>query len=134
VRVLVDTTIWSEFFRRAAPEAHIHGALRRLIEAGECILIGPIRQEILSGIKNAEQFDRLKAALASFPDEPVRSTDYERAAAMFNQCRQHGIQGSNTDFLICATSARLSASIFTLDKDFVAFERVLPIRLYRLDE
>ena len=132
--VLVDTPVWSELFRRAAPEHGVQRALRELIESGEALLIGPIRQELLSGVRDPRQFGKLRRALRAFPDEPIETVDYESAATCFNRCRSSGIQGSNTDFLICAIALRLGATIFTLDQDFQAFESVLSIRLFRLPE
>ena len=130
MRVLVDTPVWSAFLRRAAPNEDVHGTLRELIVKGECVLLGPVRQEILSGVKESKQFERLKTALSAFPDEPIRTSDYEQAAFIFNTCRAHGLQGSNTDFLVCAVSLRLSAPIFTLDRDFERFTELLGIELF----
>jgi hypothetical protein len=130
MNVLVDTPVWSEFFRRSSPNSLIRDAMRRIIFNGEAILIGPIRQEILSGIKDFKQYELLRNTLRAFPDEPIGTEDYEQAAAISNQCRGKGIQGSNTDFLICSLAHRLSVPIFTLDQDFAAFASLIPIRLY----
>lgn len=94
------------------------------------MIIGPIRQELLSGIKERAQFERLREHLRAFPDVTVTTEDYEEAAAFFNQCRDRGIQGSNTDFLICAVAVRNGFSIFTNDDDFAHFASVLPISLH----
>lgn len=94
-------------------------------------MIGPVRQEILSGIRERPHFDRLREHLRAFPDTEITSTDYEEAATLFNRCREKGIQGSNTDFLMCAVAARLQLSIFTTDADFRHFARVLPITLHQ---
>jgi|SRR5579862_2992240 len=131
MRVLVDTPIWSELFRRASPEPAVRESLRQLIEEGEAILIGAVRQEILSGVKEAKQFSRLRSTLRAFRDEPLVTADYETAAVFFNRCRSGGIQGSNTDFLICALASRLDVPIFTLDRDFEAFAQILPLQLIR---
>jgi len=128
--VLVDTPVWSEFFRRHAPDGTIQGGLKVLIEDGEALMLGPVRQEILSGISEERKCEQLCKALGGFPDIMVLKSDYEDAARMYNHCRRHGIQGSNTDFLICAVSARLNAPIFTLDKDFEKFAKQLPVSLY----
>jgi predicted nucleic acid-binding protein len=132
VKVLVDTPIWSLALRRKLrPEnAATTSALAALIEDGRVALIGPIRQELLSGIKEGPQFDRFRDNLRGFPDTEVTSADYEAAAAFFNRCRANGIQGSNTDFLICAIAARNEFAIFTTDGDFLHFAKVLPIALY----
>jgi predicted nucleic acid-binding protein len=68
--------------------------------------------------------------LRAFPDTDVTSIDYEEAAAFFNRCRAKGIQGSNTDFLICAVAVRNEFSILTTDEDFGRYARVLPIVLH----
>ncbi len=70
-------------------------------------------------IKHQEQFDKLRDNLRAFPNLIVDAEDYELAAEYFNICRRHGIQGANTDFLICATANRRNYEIFTTDKDFI---------------
>lgn len=133
MNVLVDTSVWSHALRRraGAPRSPLSVELASLVEDGRVTMIGPIRQEILSGIKERPQFDRLREHLRAFPDTAITSDDYEQAAQHFNRCRQKGIQGSNTDFLICAVAARNKWSIFSDDEDFVHFSRVLPIALHR---
>ena len=68
----------------------------------------------------------------AFPDVPITTDDYEQAASFYNLCRARGIQGSNTDFLICAIAARNDFAIFTMDEDFTRFAKVLPIALILL--
>ena len=94
-------------------------------------MIGPVRQELLSGIRHRNQFEGLREYLRAFPDVRLESTDYERAAEHFTSCRRKGIQGSNTDFLICAVAANHNLTIFTTDRDFDAFAAHLPLRLLR---
>jgi hypothetical protein len=132
VKVLVDTPIWSLALRRKhRPEnAAIQMELASLIADGRVAMIGAIRQELLSGIKEHAHFDRLRDHLRAFSDIEIRSNDYEEAASFYNLCRAKGIQGSNTDFLICAVAARKKFSIFTADADFAHFARVIPISLY----
>jgi predicted nucleic acid-binding protein len=131
VDVLVDTSVWSLAYRRSAVPPDPHAAeLAHLIREGRAFIIGPVRQEILSGIKLAAQFNLLRTALRAFPDLLVNSFDYETAAGFFNRCRARGIQGTHIDFLICAVASRRSMSILTTDKDFAAFARVLRIRLH----
>lgn len=132
MKVLVDTSVWSLALRRQAKATSepIAGALITLIEDGRVAIKGPIRQEIISGIKERAHFERLRDRLRAFPDIVLESDDYEEAAAFFNQCRAKGIQGSNTDFLICAVAARRELAIFTTDDDFGHYARVLPIVRY----
>jgi len=130
MKVLVDTSVWSLAFRRRAPDHLSVDVLRRLITAGRAALVGPIRQEILSGIRDGESFARLRDRLSSFPDEPIVTADYEQAAEFFNTCRRRGLQGSNTDFLLCAVSHRLRMPLLTTDDDFPRYAKVIPLALY----
>ncbi len=129
--VLVDTSVWSLALRRKRPPADITTAeLARLIDLGEALIAGPIRQELLSGVSSETQFELLREKLEAFPDIPIISADYEHAALCFNQCRVRGIQGSNTDYLICALALRLGLPVYSADKDFARYALVLRVRLH----
>ncbi len=133
MRVLVDTSVWSLALRRGdGPSSPEGEELRRLIAAHVAEIIGPVRQEILSGVRDQKQFARLEAHLAAFPDLALRAEDYVAAAKYFNLCRSKGIQGSNTDFLICAVAVRNDLAIFTTDGDFPRFAGCLPIVLHEI--
>jgi predicted nucleic acid-binding protein len=129
--VLVDTSVWSLALRRTnprdtAPEQKLVG----LIRDGRVAMLGPIRQEILSGVRSLRQFDLLRDRLRPFADIELTTEDFEHAAECFNKCRSRGIQGSNTDFLICAASLRRDYPILTTDKDFGGYAKVLGIQLF----
>ena len=104
--------------------------LIHLIDEVRVQLIGPIRQELLSGIKLKKQFDVLQQHLQAFEDAELDAQDYELAAEYFNAARKKGIQGSNTDFLICAISSRRKMPILTTDKDFINFQSVFSVSLH----
>jgi predicted nucleic acid-binding protein len=133
LKVLVDTSVWSLALRRRQPERDgaVVAELRRLIADFEVAMIGPIRQELLSGIREDAQFRALQEKLRAFPDLRLDTADFEMAAHFFNRCRAEGVQGSNTDFLLCAVGHLRGMPIFTTDKDFDAFGRVLGIKLHR---
>jgi len=131
MRVLIDTSVWSLALRRNQPaDRPVVTELIELIREVRGQMIGPVRQELLSGIKNQVQFQKLRSHLRAFPDLDVTTRDYESAADFFNLCRGKGIQGSNTDFLICAIAARHKIPIFTTDEDFTLFQPHLPITLH----
>jgi predicted nucleic acid-binding protein len=135
VRVLPDTPIWSAALRRRGGAANAYRAeMVRLVNHGVVEIIGPIRQELLSGIREQSQFEQVREHLRRFPDLQITTDDYEEAASFYNRCRSKGIQGSATDFLICAVATQKDLVIFTDDRDFVSYSKVLPIRLYRLDK
>jgi len=135
--VLVDTPVWS-LALRLRPE-HLSGsqqdlanALAELIREGRAQMFGPIRQELLSGIREEAQFKKIRDYLRAFHEPSLEAEDYEDAARMNNQCRRRGVAGSLADFLICAAAHRRGWSILTTDQDFQNYASVLPLRLHSL--
>jgi hypothetical protein len=132
MRILVDTSVWSLALRRSQMvEDPFVNELRELVSELRVQMTGPVRQELLSGIRSQSQFQMLRDHLRGFPDLELTPEDYERAAEFFNICRQKGVQGSNTDFLLCAIAARHHMPILTTDADFTLFERHIPVTLHQ---
>lgn len=134
--VLIDTSVWSLAFRRrrqdqlSPDERATIRVVHRLAITGEAKIIGPIRQELLTGIREQSHFERLRDELRSFPDEPLSEFDFEMAAEFSNRCMRKGVAGSAEDLLICAVSAERAWSILTLDRDFARYATVVPIQLH----
>lgn len=132
MKVLVDTCIWSHALRSKKPEFETQVKnLETLIADQRVLIIGAIRQEILSGYSDLNKFELLKTKLSYFENTPILDEDYITAAKFYNECRQKGVQGSHIDLLICAVAVRLNVPIFTSDKDFGFYQQHLPIKLYQ---
>jgi predicted nucleic acid-binding protein len=135
MNLLVDTPVWSLALRRkhadlSAREDCLTQALAEAIRDGRAQLVGVVRQELLSGIREEERFRKLRDYLRAFDDPPLETGDYEQAAQMHNRCRARGIAGSAIDFLICAIASRRNWQIFTTDQDFERYSRVLGLKMY----
>ena len=132
MKVLVDTPIWSYALRtrKSKYQAEIN-ELTALIRDQRALIIGPIRQEILSGYSDLKKFKKLKDKLSYLENTPILDADYESAAELCNNCRKKGIQGSHIDFLICAVAKRLNVPIFTTDKDFSHYRRIVSVKLHQ---
>jgi predicted nucleic acid-binding protein len=129
--ILVDTCVWSIALRGGTfKDAQITEELTQLIDDNQVKIMGAIRQELLSGYSDKQSYERLRAKLKFFPNEPILDADYEAAAEYSNFCRAKGIQGSHIDFLICALAIRAKLKIFTTDKDFNNYAKHLPISIY----
>ncbi|MCL2767234.1 MAG: PIN domain-containing protein [Synergistaceae bacterium] len=128
MKVLVDTSVWSLALRRKE-KSEISKKLADLIIASLAVMIGPVRQELLSGISNEDAFLKLKAKLEAFDDFPITTQEYATAAEFYNTCRKHGKQGSHIDFLVCAVAYNNDLYIFTTDDDYYNYAEHLPIRL-----
>jgi predicted nucleic acid-binding protein len=135
MNILVDTSVWSVALRRKteslnATETFLVAELSELIREGRARLIGLVRQELLSGIKTPEHYERLRLHLRSFPDEPIDTADHEEAARAGNRCRGKGIVVSIVDLLLCAVAIKREWAIFTTDPDFTNYAKVLPISIH----
>lgn len=134
MNVAVDTTIWSLALRRRKKDlsAHERGLvhlLRELIVADRAVLLGVVRQELLSGIRDTNSFSKLAEYLREFPDLSPTVQDYETAAGFRNSCEDGGVSATAGDMLICALAHTHGLSVFTTDDDFQRYAKVLPITL-----
>ena len=121
MQLLADTSVWSLALRRrptaklSAEESRLVKTLTDAITDGRVVMIGPIRQELLSGIKEQAQFEKLRTSLAAFRDEAIDTRDYEEAARLYNLCRSNGAQCGPVDILICAVAVRRKWSVLAND-------------------
>jgi predicted nucleic acid-binding protein len=131
MNIIIDTSVWSLALRRqrSSPSAETR-ELAELVREGRAAMLGAVRQELLSGVRADQHFETLRGHLRAFPDIPLEAEDYEEATSFFKKCLAKGIQGSNTDYLICAAATRRGFGILTTDTDFANFARVLPIELH----
>lgn len=135
MNVLIDTSVWSLALRRkneslSTNDRFLVAELSELIREGRARMIGLVRQELLSGIKATEQYEKLRLHLRSFPDEVVDTSDYEEAAKAGNRCRAKGVVVSIVDILLCAVANKRLWTIFTSDPDFSNYAKVLPLRIH----
>ena len=133
MKVIVDSDVWSEALRKRSGDPSPERLfLDDLIREKRVQLMGCIRQEALQGLRDKAQFERLRVALQSFPDRNPSQMEYAWGAEFYNTCRSHGVQGSNTDFLICACSVTWGLPVLTKDKDFALYAQYLPPKLVQV--
>jgi len=134
-RILVDTSVWSLALRKKEKtdqEMRVINQLSKIINNLDMVIIGPIRQEILSGINDKKKYDELREKISIFEDFELHTYDYELAAELFNECRKHGIQGSHIDYLICAVAINNDMSILTLDNDFQLYKKHMKLKIEKI--
>ncbi len=121
MKLLVDTSVWSLALRRkdatslGPDEQKRKTELTQAIQDGRVVMIGLIRQELLSGIKEQAQFEKVKSALTPFLDEQIDTADHELAARLYNECRRKGFEVGPVDMLICAVALRRDWQVLSND-------------------
>jgi predicted nucleic acid-binding protein len=122
MKAIVDTCVWSLWLRRQSlarlndKEQHTVAQLREAIQDRRAVILGPIRQEVLSGIREKTQFAKVQELLDPFPDEKIQCADYVEAARLYNLCQDHGVQCGPVDILMGAVAVRRGFTILTTDQ------------------
>ena len=132
--IIVDTCVWSEALRRNRDrDSKTNVELRRLIIEDQAAIIGAVRQELLSGIRVPALFEQLCGYLRTFPDEQMETEDHEFAAELHCRCADRGVATSPVDILLCAVAVRRDWPVFTVDRDFLLYRQVTPLKLHAWD-
>lgn len=131
--IIVDTSVWSQAFRRSKAGTPTHPAvalLKELIEQEADLCVpGIVLQEVLSGVRHQAQFDRLRDVLHPFRVESANEEVHVRAAEVFNACKSAGVAATAIDCLIAATAERFHAKILAIDGDYLHIATVIPLEI-----
>jgi len=128
--VLVDTTVWIDFFiGRDAPHVAM---LQELIESEEDLsLCGVILAEVLQGIRSDTDFTKTKEYLDDLIFLPMRQTTFIRAAEMYRSLRKMGITiRKPVDCMIASVSIEYDALLLHNDRDFDNIAKHLKLKIY----
>jgi len=124
--VLVDSTVWIDFFRGAEPAV---ARLDPLLADDRVAVFGPIIAEVASGARTLGAFNQVRAKMSAarlLTDPPDL---WGRVAeALFHLARQ-GVQAHLVDLAITVTANVKGHTLLTRDKDFLAIARAVPIDL-----
>lgn len=123
--VLVDTSVWVEFFRR--PSRIDLGAVVDLEEVVTCL---PVLQEVLQGFREEAAFALARDAMLALPmvEAPLRQEVFEEAVGLYRRARAAGLTvRSSVDCLIAACALRHGLTVLHHDRDFGFLARVSPL-------
>ncbi len=130
MRVLVDTSVWSHALRQGTDLAD--AAVRRLsslLGKADVVLTGLILQEVLQGFRGDAIFEKAARRLDAFPLLQLDRAHYMAAARLRRACAAAGIAASTGDCQIAAAAIEHRCRLLTLDRDFEAIARHVPLHL-----
>ena len=119
MNVLVDTTVWIDFFAdKKSEQVHM---LSSLLERRENICVcGIILTEILQGIRHDEDYAKTRLLLESLIYLEMSCQTFLRAADMYRLLRRRGITIRNSlDCMIAAVAVEYQLPLLQHDRDFV---------------
>ncbi|KPQ07522.1 MAG: toxin-antitoxin system COG1487 family toxin component [Algoriphagus marincola HL-49] len=129
--VLIDTSVWVSFFRGG--NESIREEINRLLLENQVCICPPIYQEILQGVKDEFEFDRLRDLLDAliWLDIPYKDLAF-RAANLFFSLRTKGISiRKSMDCQIAVFAIHFKVPIFEFDRDFELIQRGTDLKLYK---
>jgi predicted nucleic acid-binding protein len=129
--VLVDTSVWIDFFRKNySLESQV---LQSLVEnEQEVAICGLIRQEVLQGVRDDVTFRRIKNLLDQTHYLSLKEPDsFDHAAEIFRNLRRRGITlRSPMDCLIAAVAIQSNSVLLHRDSDFMEISKHSGLRLF----
>ncbi|MDD2501765.1 MAG: PIN domain nuclease [Geobacter sp.] len=127
--VLVDTSIWIDFFQ--APDSPTAEALATLITGhNQVVLCGVVLQEVLQGIRGQRNFELVHERLTKFPFVDADKETWLQAANLYRNLRTKGITIPTTDATIAALTMQHNLLLFSRDRHFEAIAADTALRLY----
>lgn len=124
--VLVDTSVWIDFFRHGESAASLQ--LDNLLEERQVVLCGIVELELLQGARAADK-STLTELLSGLPYLEASREDFQKAGELLGTLRSKGFQIPATDGLIAALCLRHNLSILTLDRHFNHFHGLKKTRI-----
>ncbi len=121
--VLVDTTVWIDFFG-GRPQPHVD-ALQELIEddADLCVC-GVILAEVLQGIRADADYRKTKDYFESLILMPMRRETYEKSAELYRALRKKGITiRKPIDCMIASVAIEFDIPLLHNDQGFCQIAR-----------
>jgi predicted nucleic acid-binding protein len=133
--IVVDTSLWSLAFRRRSWPKGIKPRIVQLLEKltrdkQRIVVPGIVIQELLSGVKEPSQAERLLRIMEGYPILLATQEHHIEAANISNVCRKAGISASTIDCLIAAQCILENGILMTLDDDFSQMAKHCSLRLY----
>lgn len=127
--VLVDTSIWIDFFRD--PELIASRTLAALLDDDRVRITGPVITELFRGCRNQKESRRLRELLEPVPRVAVDDRVWDDAGDLGYALARKGITAFSIDLLIACIALRHDLQVFSRDCHFEQFARHSTLRVYR---
>ncbi len=126
-KIIVDTSVWIEYFKNNKQYVPI---LDDNLNLENIIICGIIISELLQGVKGSKEHDMLSSAIGAIPYIECMFDDWVKTGKILHDLKKNGISIPLTDVLIATIAIRNNASVLTLDKHFREISFVADLDLY----
>lgn len=130
-KVLIDTSVWIEFFRKKEP---YYSVVNKLIDEDRICCSGLILAELIRGAKSEKEISLLKDFLYVFDFLKEDTVVWEKAGELSYRLRKKGISAGLSDCIIAVLASLNKVLLFTLDKDFSKIAPHIEFKIYPLKD
>ena len=127
-KIIVDTSIWIEYFRNNEKYVPL---IEKNLSLENILITGLIIAELLHGVKGSREYEMLSGSIAAVPYVECVYEDWIKTGKILNDLKKKGISIPLTDVLIAAVAHRENAAVFTLDRHFKDILVVTTLDLYQ---
>lgn len=125
--VLIDTSVWIEFFRKHEP---YHGIVSRLIDEERVSCTGLILAELMQGAKSEKELSVLGDFMHVFTFLPETPQLWADAGRLSFNLRRKGVTIGLADCFIAIVATAANVQVATLDTHFETLKRSAKISLF----
>ena len=115
--VLIDTSVWI-FALRKEPHPSIKQKVDDLLKENLVVTTSLIKLELLGGVNNKREFERLKKRLEALQTVGITDAHWTEAAHLAFHLRRRGLTLPYTDILLSAVAIREEIVLLHADAHF----------------
>jgi tRNA(fMet)-specific endonuclease VapC len=123
--VLVDTSIWIEYFNHRRSQSG--EAVEDLLRKGRVIITGIVLTELLQGARLKSEFDAILESILALPFLDATLNTWVEAGRISYSLRKRGVTVPTTDVIIASLAIERQCLLFSLDSHF---DRIPGIKRY----
>ncbi len=123
--VMIDTSVWIAFLRG---KDKVKEPVVQLLQGNRAITTGIVIAELIQGMKDIREEDRVSDILSSIPIIELSTDMWIKAGKKALSLRRKGINLPITDVAIATLAINHNLSVFTLDRHF---EKISGVELFK---
>lgn len=115
-KVLIDTSVWIEFFRKKG--TNVSAKLREYLKLNQACYAGPIAVELYQGAKTHEEIQVIDQLFQTIPYVDITRTHYHHAGLISQKAAREGKIFSTVDMILAVVAHDEQLLLFSLDSHF----------------
>ncbi len=131
-KVLIDTSVWVEFFRKKGSIVSIK--VKEYLRLNQACYTGPIMIELYQGAKTHKELQILDQLFQSIPYIEITHTHYYRAGLISQRAAREGKIFSTVDMILAILAHDEKVMLFSLDNHFKEISKYCSLSLVKLSD